>query len=79
MSNNKVEDKKVTKEVLENTDNGTVETTQELDPKQVIQDLMIQEKHHAEQEEHHRTMRIKARGALEIVTQMHPQEETKQQ
>ena len=78
MSNNKVEDKKVKEAVLENTDNGTVETTQELDPKQVIQDLMIQEKHHGEQEEHHRTMRIKARGALEIVTQMHPQEETKQ-
>ena len=78
MSNNKVEDKKVEKAVLEHIDNGTVETTQELDPKQVIQDLMIQEKHHGEQEEHHRTMRIKARGALEIVTQMHPQEETKQ-
>ena len=78
MSNSKVEDKKVEKPVLENTDNGVVETAQELDPKQVIQDLMIQEKHHAEQEEHHRTMRIKARGALEIVTQMHPQEETKQ-
>lgn len=78
MSNSKVEDKKVKEAVLEHTDNGTVETTQELDPKQVIQDLMIQEKHHGEQEEHHRTMRIKARGALEIVTQMHPQEETKQ-
>ena len=78
MSNNKVEDKKVEKAVLEHTDNGVVETTQDLDPKQVIQDLMIQEKHHGEQEEHHRTMRIKARGALEIVTQMHPQEETKQ-
>ena len=78
MSNNKVEDKKVKEAVLEHIDNGTVETTQELDPKQVIQDLMIQEKHHGEQEEHHRTMRIKARGALEIVTQMHPQEETKQ-
>jgi len=78
MSNSKVEDKKVEKAVLENTDNGVVETTQGLDPKQVIQDLMIQEKHHAEQEEHHRTMRIKARGALEILLQMHPQEETKQ-
>ena len=78
MSNSKVEDKKVKEAVLEHTDNCTVETTQELDPKQVIQDLMIQEKHHGEQEEHHRTMRIKARGALEIVTQMHPQEETKQ-
>jgi hypothetical protein len=78
MSNNKVEDKKVKEAVLENTDNGVVETAQELDPKQVIQDLMIQEKHHGEREEYHRTMRIKARGALEIVTQMHPQEETKQ-
>jgi len=78
MSNNKVEDKKVEKAVLENIDNGVVETAQDLDPKQVIQDLMIQEKHHGEREEHHRTMRIKARGALEIVTQMHPQEETKQ-
>ena len=78
MSNSKVEDKKVKEAVLEHTDNGVVETAQELDPKQVIQDLMIQEKHHGEQEEYHRTMRIKARGALEIVTQMHPQEETKQ-
>ena len=78
MSNSKVEDKKVKEAVLEHIDNGTVETTQELDPKQVIQDLMIQEKHHGEREEYHRTMRIKARGALEIVTQMHPQEETKQ-
>ena len=51
---------------------------EELDPKEVIKDLMIQEKHHAEKEEHHRTMRIKARGALEIVTQMHHQEETNQ-
>ena len=78
MSNNKVEDKKVEKAVLENIDNGVVETAQDLDPKQVIQDLMIQEKHHGEREEHHRTMRIKARGALEILLQMHPQEETKQ-
>ena len=78
MSNSKVEDKKVEKAVLENTDNGTVQTAQSLDPKQVIQDLVIQEKHHAEKEDYHRTMRIKARGALEIVTQMHPQEETKQ-
>ena len=75
---NKVEDKKVKEAVLENTDNGVVKTTQDLDPKQVIQDLVIQEKHHGEREEFHRTMRIKARGALEIVTQMHPQEETKQ-
>ena len=72
---NKVDDKKVKDAV---TDNGVVETAQDLDPKQVIQDLIIQEKHHGEREEHHRTMRIKARGALEIVTQMHPQEETKQ-
>jgi hypothetical protein len=78
MSTNKVVEDKKEKAVLENIDNGVVETAQELDPKQVIQDLMIQEKHHAEQEEHHRTMRIKARGALEVLLQMHPQEETKQ-
>ena len=78
MSNSKVEDKKVEKAVLENTDNGVVETTEDLDPKQVIQDLVIQEKHHGEREEFHRTMRIKARGALEVLLQMHPQEETKQ-
>ena len=78
MSNNKVEDKKVKEAVLEHTDNGTVKTTQDVDPKQIIQDLLIQEKHHGEKEEFHRTMRIKARGALEVLLQMHPQEETKQ-
>ena len=78
MSTNKVVEDKKEKAVLENIDNGVVETAQELDPKQVIQDLMIQEKHHGEREEYHRTMRIKARGALEILLQMHPQEETKQ-
>ena len=78
MSTNKVVEDKKEKPVLENTNNGSVNTMQNLDPKKIIQDLLIQEKHHGEEEERHRIIKLKARGALEVLLQMHPQEETKQ-
>ena len=43
--------------------------------KEVIETLRVQLKEHLQQAEHHRTMATKAQGALEVLLQLHPQEE----
>jgi hypothetical protein len=43
--------------------------------KEVIETLRVQLKEHLQQAEHHRTMATKAQGALEVLFQLHPQEE----
>ena len=44
--------------------------------KEVIDTLRVQLKEHLQQAEHHRTMATKAQGALEVLLQLHPEEES---
>ena len=43
--------------------------------KEVIDTLRVQLQEHLQQAEHHRPMATKAQGALEVLLQLHPQEE----
>ena len=45
-------------------------------PKDVIETLRVQFREHSQQAEHHRTMATKAQGALEVMLQLHPEEES---
>ena len=67
MSKNIEADKKVkeTNNVVEPEDKS----------KEVIETLRVQLKEHLQQVEYHRTMATKAQGALEVLLQLHPQEE----
>ena len=57
-------------------DTEVIETKdKKLDPKEAIETLKVQLKEHLQQAEHHRTMATKAQGALEVLLQLHPQEE----
>ena len=69
--NNKVEDVKV-----ENKENNVA--TSEDKAKEAIQTLRVQLLEHQKQAEYHQTMSVKAQGALEVLLQLHPQEEKKE-
>ena len=43
--------------------------------KEAIETLRVQLREHLQQAEHHRTMATKAQGALEVLLQLHPEEE----
>ena len=43
--------------------------------KEAIETLRVQLRDHLQQAEHHRTMATKAQGALEVLLQLHPEEE----
>ena len=45
-------------------------------PKEVIETLRVQLREHLQQVEYHRTMATKAQGALEVLIQLHPEEES---
>ena len=45
-------------------------------PKEVIETLRVQLREHLQQAEHHRTMATKAQGALEVLLQLHPEEDS---
>ena len=45
----------------------------------VIQTLKVQLEEHLKQSDHHKTMAVKAQGALEVLLQLNPQEENKQE
>ena len=61
-------------EVIEKVkNNGTVESDDKA--KEVIDTLRVQLREHLQQAEHHRTMATKAQGALEVLLQLHPEEE----
>ena len=47
--------------------------------KEVIQTLRMQLSEHSKQAELHKTMAVKAQGALEVLLQLNPQEEEKQE
>ena len=63
----------VDKEVKEVKTNNVAEPEDK--SKEVIETLRVQLKEHLQQAEHHRTMATKAQGALEVLLQLHPQEE----
>jgi hypothetical protein len=42
--------------------------------KEVIENLKVQLKNHLEQADYHKTMATKAQGALEVLVQLHPEE-----
>ena len=54
-----------------------VEDKKELDPKEVIETLRTQLQEHLKQVEYHRTMATKAQGALEVLLQLHPEEDNR--
>ena len=64
---------KKTETVEEVKTNNVAET--ENKPKEVIETLRVQLREHLQQAEHHRTMATKAQGALEVMLQLHPEEE----
>ena len=45
--------------------------------KDVIENLRVQLKNHLDQADYHKTMATKAQGALEVLLQLHPEEEDK--
>ena len=65
---------KKTETVEEAKTNNAVETKNK--PKEVIETLRVQLRDHLQQAEHHRTMATKAQGALEVLLQLHPEEES---
>jgi hypothetical protein len=68
--NTKVQDA----EVVENVkSNGTVASNDKA--KEAIDTLRVQLQDHLRQSEHHRTMAVKAQGALEVLLQLHPEED----
>ena len=67
---NKVAEKEIKTEVK---NNGTVESEDKA--KEAIDTLRVQLREHLQQAEHHRTMATKAQGALEVLLQLHPEEE----
>ena len=43
--------------------------------KEVLETLRVQLREHLQQADHHRTMATKAQGALEVLLQLHPEED----
>ena len=56
-------------------ENKVVENKQEANIEDVLQTLKAQLQEHQRQADYHKTMAIKAEGALEVLLQLHPQEE----
>ena len=63
--------KKVTVEEVKT--NNVVESKDKT--KEAIETLRVQLRDHLQQAEHHRTMATKAQGALEVLLQLHPEED----
>ena len=61
------------KEVKEVKTTNVVESEDKA--KEAIETLRVQLQEHLQQAEHHRTMATKAQGALEVLLQLHPQQE----
>ena len=54
-----------------------VESTTDEKAKEAIKNLQLQLDEHRKQADYHSTMATKAQGALEVLLQLHPQEENK--
>ena len=62
----------VTEEVK--TNNVAEPVKKDVKAKEAIETLRVQLKEHLQQAEYHRTMATKAQGALEVLEQLHPEE-----
>ena len=65
----------VMEEVKTNNVTETVDT--DVKAKEAIEVLRTQLQEHLRQVEHHRTMATKAQGALEVLLQLHPEEDNR--
>ena len=65
-------DNKVAEKVVERVENKTNDVVDKA--KEAIETLRVQLREHLQQVEHHRTMATKAQGALEVLLQLHPEE-----
>jgi hypothetical protein len=63
------------KEVVEEVKTNNVVETEDR-AKEAIETLKAQLQEHLRQAEHHRTMATKAQGALEVLLQLHPEEDS---
>ena len=63
-------------EVVEEVRTNHVAKDTDAKAKEVIETLQAQFQEHLRQAEHHRTMATKAQGALEVLLQLHPKEES---
>ena len=63
-------------EVMEEVKTNNVAEIVDTDAKakEAIETLRVQHKEHLQQAEYHRTMATKAQGALEVLLQLHPEE-----
>ena len=64
--------KKTTETVEEVKTNNVAEPVDKA--KEAIETLRVQLREHLQQDEYHRTMATKAQGALEVLLQLHPEE-----
>ena len=65
--------KKTTVEEVK-TNNVVEPVNKDVKAKEAIDTLRVQLREHLQQAEHHRTMATKAQGALEVLLQLHPEE-----
>ena len=63
-------------EVMEEVKTNNVAVDPDVKAKEVIETLKAQLQEHLRQTELHRTMATKAQGALEVLLQLHPEEES---
>lgn len=66
--------KKTTAEEVKTNNVVEPKETTEDKSKEAIETLRVQLKEHLQQVEYHRTMATKAQGALEVLLQLHPEE-----
>ena len=59
------------------TNNVAEPVNKDVKAKEAIENLRVQLQEHLRQAEHHRTMATKAQGALEVLLQLHPEEENR--
>ena len=55
--------------------NEKKDANKDLDPKDVIQNLRTQLEEYLKQSDNYKTMAVKAQGALEVLLQLHPEED----
>ena len=63
------------KEVVEEVKTNNVVEDDKTKAMEAIETLKAQLQEHLRQADHHKTMATKAQGALEVLVQLHPQEE----
>ena len=65
-------------EVMEEVKTNNVAVDPDVKAKEAIETLRVQLKEHLQQADYHKTMATKAQGALEVLLQLHPQQENEE-